>query len=263
MDKIKVLNNQPNSEFKSSTGLAPVIGYEPWVLRTIESCKESILAGHPLLIRLHSGSNYTCENSDDTYRLDMESHSVLVFGFDDDTETFDILDPWREDWKGNNGGVGKLSYEILPIVCVNATAEKTTRLSLPEKKIIKYIDQDGNASLSLEIGHHLPKGYIIDKKQSKFTSFDVQVAYNHQGTEMSYSQKVEGSWDVGATANIEIPLGKNLDGNINFSFLVKSTLQGERPYRYEDKLQFTFEEKLQFKSSFSEDYISQEVHNAL
>lgn len=40
----------------------------------------------------------------------MESHDIMIIGYDDESRTFDIADPWQENWGGTHGGLGKLTY---------------------------------------------------------------------------------------------------------------------------------------------------------
>ena len=48
----KLITNQQIPE--TANALVPVIGYEPWSLRALESIKSSIVNGVPTLIRVHS-----------------------------------------------------------------------------------------------------------------------------------------------------------------------------------------------------------------
>lgn len=89
----KLITNQQIPE--TANALVPVIGYEPWSLRALESIKSSIVNGVPTLIRVHSAADYPIENEELSHRLDMESHCVLIVGYNDDKEEFDIVDPWN------------------------------------------------------------------------------------------------------------------------------------------------------------------------
>ena len=156
----KLITNQQIPE--TANALVPVIGYEPWSLRALESIKSSIVNGVPTLIRVHSAADYPIENEELSHRLDMESHCVLIVGYNDDKEEFDIVDPWNPNWGGQHGGVGKLPYESLHVACVNCTAEKGTRLSLISHKIRPVLIEE-NASLAVDLGFYEPLGYVIDE----------------------------------------------------------------------------------------------------
>ena len=71
---------------KIASGLAAVSGYEPWPMRTIESMKESLADGVPILARLHSAADYPTSTEETDHKLDMESHAILLIGYDDAKE---------------------------------------------------------------------------------------------------------------------------------------------------------------------------------
>ena len=52
----KLITNQQIPE--TANALVPVIGYEPWSLRALESIKSSIVNGVPTLIRVHSAADF-------------------------------------------------------------------------------------------------------------------------------------------------------------------------------------------------------------
>lgn len=249
MVKVSLIKNDKLSNVQNITGFAPVIGYEPWALRTIESVKQSLVDGQPILIRIHSALSYPTDSDRNTAKLDMESHAVLIIGYDDFKQEFDILDPWRVDWNGSKGGLSTIKYEALPIVCVNATAEKSTRCSLIQKKVAVYTDKFYNTSVSIDFGFYVPKGYIIDQKQSKFTEFDVTASYTLNGSVFTYHNIIRGEWWVGQTAKMEIPIGKDISEEVDVHFAVSSKLVGDGPYHYEDIIKFEFNEMVDVTSS--------------
>ena len=132
-------------------------------------------------------------------RLDMESHCVLIVGYNDDKEEFDIVDPWNPNWGGQHGGVGKLPYESLHVACVNCTAEKGTRLSLISHKIRPVLIEE-NASLAVDLGFYEPLGYVIDRNNTKFETFKVTIHYLFNGNEKQQSQSLSGEWKFGEKA---------------------------------------------------------------
>ncbi|MCW6665272.1 C39 family peptidase [Aerococcaceae bacterium NML191219] len=255
MSKVSLLKTNQLIDVQRTTGLAPVIGYEPWALRTIESVKQSLVDGQPVLIRIHSALSYPAENDRCTAKLDMESHAVLIVGYDDYRQEFDVIDPWRTDWKGSKGGISTIKYEILPIVCVNATAEKTTRTSTIQKHIIICSDDSNNTSVNAEFGFYIPKGYIIDEKQSKFTEFDVTVSYTLGESTFTYRDIIRGEWWVGETAKMTIPIGKNISEQVDLHFSVSAKLVGERPYHYEDTINFEFDEVINKSNRYQDNFI--------
>jgi hypothetical protein len=246
-NKLKVLSVSKPQVY--STGLAPVIGYEPWVQRSIESAKQAINDGNPILIRVHSAADYPCQQFSVGYKLDMESHAVLIIGYDDDTRTFDIVDPWNEKWGGEYNGIRKLPYEVAPIVCVNATLDKHTDLALPDYKLIKYEDTEGNASLHIKIGFYEPKGYVMDRQDSAFTAIDIAATLPESLKSKHITQRLEGRWHIGEYAETMIPLGRELVGAYEIKLCFAITLEGERPYRYVDILSMEIIEQVVFESA--------------
>ena len=78
------------------------------------------------MIRVHSAADYPIENEELSHRLDMESHCVLIVGYNDDKEEFDIVAPWNPNWGGQHGGVGKLPYEALHEATIASTVGAST-----------------------------------------------------------------------------------------------------------------------------------------
>ncbi|HEM6223256.1 TPA: hypothetical protein U2C43_001692, partial [Streptococcus suis] len=66
MVKVSLIKNDKLSNVQNITGFAPVIGYEPWALRTIESVKQSLVDGQPILIRIHSALSYPTDSDRNT-----------------------------------------------------------------------------------------------------------------------------------------------------------------------------------------------------
>lgn len=249
-NNIKLVQDFYESSAIKASGLAPVIGYEPWAIRTIDSIKQSLYDGIPVLIRVHPAADYPCENENDAYKLDMESHSILIVGYDDESRQFDVVDPWDKLWGGQYGGVQKLSYDTIPITCVNSSYGKVSRFSLPQKKVIGKVDDNGNASVYLSVGYYMPRGYIIDQKLNKFTKMDLKVSYEVNGELREYHQEIHGEWPAGSNIETAIPLGKEFEYIMDIEFELNLTLQGKRPYPYQDTLEYCFEEKLNFMKQF-------------
>lgn len=238
---LKVITSQQGPV--TANALAPVIGYEPWSLRSLESIKSSIANGIPVLIRLHSAADYPTGDEESAHRLDMESHCVLIAGYNDDEETFDVVDPWNTNWGGQYGGVGKLPYEALHVVCVNCTAEKALRFSLISHEVRASVT-GGNASLAVKLGYYVPLGYIIDRNNTKFEMFNVTIQYECNGSVKQQTQSLTGEWGIGDDAVFAFPLEKELSGDVRVKIGVLATLLGERPYPYRDQIQMEFTESV-------------------
>lgn len=217
-----------------TTGLAPVISYEPWVLRSIESVKQALMDGNPVLIRLHSAASYPCENEEDNYKLDLESHAVLIIGYDDDEQSFDVVDPWNGT-KGNKRGIYKLPYEVYPIVCVNSSLSKDTVFT--SLKMYANEKQINNKSfLEIKYGFYVPKGYIIDQNNTYLTNVQLEINYTAKGKEYNNYLEIDGEFKIGEYAIKEIPIPENLNETIIFNINAKSIINGERPYCYKDEI---------------------------
>lgn len=228
----------------TTTGLAPVIGYEPWTPRTIESVKQSLVDGNPVLMRVHSAADYPCSTNELGYVLDMESHAVLIVGYNDEEEAFDVVDPWNKQWGGAHGGMRKLTYEMISVCAVNATYDKMTRIALPVHNVRKCVDVNGNVSLKLRIGYYVPKGYIIDEKDMAFTAVNIAASLVQNGCNKTYEQHLKGRWIVGEYAETSIALGRDLSGDLDVEFSISATIEGKRPYSYSDTIEFSFVESV-------------------
>lgn len=234
-----LLSLEINNKSETASGMSAVSGYEPWPERTLNSLKESIAMGIPALARLHSAAEYPTCDEKATQKLDMESHSILIVGYDDDQQLLDIVDPWHKDWAGSFGGIEKLPYTAIYKRFVNGTADKVTRITVPEKHVsISYTNN--KPRILLTIGYYCPRGYILDQEGSQFTQFDIKLSYNTDGKEYKTTRKVTGNWSIGEYAKITFPLQTKATGSIELKFNINATLQGIRPYKYEDNLDYKF-----------------------
>lgn len=75
-EHLSLVSTRKNVKTTLTKGLAPVVCYDPWFPRALESIKQSVHDGHPVLIRLHSAASYPL-NADERYVVDLESHAVL------------------------------------------------------------------------------------------------------------------------------------------------------------------------------------------
>ncbi|WP_064609211.1 C39 family peptidase [Streptobacillus moniliformis] len=245
---IKKIENYGKVNVKKATGLAPVISYEPWVLRSIESVKQSIIDGNPVLIRLHSAASYPCKNKEDNYKLDLESHAVLIVGFNDDENNFDIVDPWN-NFEGNRKGIYKLSYEEYPLLCVNCSLSKDTiitRVLLDVEKIIV----GSHSNIKLKLGLYTPKGYIIDQNNTYINNIKIEINYTLNGKEKYFETEIEGNYKIGEYAYKTVSLGEDINEKIKFDIKSIVTIHGTRPYKYNDTIvtEYTFIDKFENKN---------------
>ena len=229
---------------KFSSGLAPVIGYEPWALRAIDSARISIAKGIPLLVRLHPAADYPCDNEETYYKQDMEGHTVLLVGYDDDKRMFDVVDPWRG--KGECGGIKQLPYEIMPLRVMNASADKATHIATPDVRIFigNSLGENNDKTLNISVGYYLPRGYVIDRKQSSLSNVIARIKYKIGSEEYISEVAINGSCCVGERIETTVPLEKGLSGNVHFEVEIICTLSGKRPYEYSDPLCFKLDKEI-------------------
>jgi hypothetical protein len=241
------IKNTKNS--KLAKGLAPVVCYDPWFPRTLESIKQSIHDGHPVLIRLHSAASYPI-NSTERYILDLESHAVLIVGYDDAKQAVALIDPWDMSWGGNLGGRWWLPYTVLETKTVNTSLGMSMPLAPLEVDSKAQWDNAGNLSIKLQIGFYIPRGTVMDRDSWAISRVNVNCELPESWEAKQIDYEVVGHWIVGDTINLSLPVAhrpKN-DGEINIS--VNALIQGKRPYDFEDNI--SVHEKLFVKVAQSE-----------
>ena len=214
-------------------GLAPVVCYDPWFPRALESIKQSIHDGHPVLIRLHSAASYPL-NSDERYVIDLESHAVLIVGYDDIKGAVGVIDPWDKNWGGNIGGRRWIPYTALETQTVNTSLGMSMPLS-PLSVVTKtQWDKSDNLSLQLEVGFYIPRGTIMDRNSWIITKISVNCSLPEawEGTQLDY--ELTGQWTVGEVINLSLPIASCPKSAGEISLKVNATIQGKRPYDFED-----------------------------
>ncbi len=229
---------------KIASGLAAVSGYEPWPMRTIESMKESLADGVPILARLHSAADYPTSTEETDHKLDMESHAILLIGYDDAKEAFEVIDPWRKDWKGTFSEHYMLPYQSVYTQMVNCSLDKATRMALPYTRTSFYEVND-QRFVNLKIGFYRPRGYVLDEKGTAFTYFKVSAKFEKK----SVTREVHGFWTIGEYALLSFPVPDSINGKVDVKFEVDSKIVGIRPYKYTDQLQYKFESELDVSAS--------------
>lgn len=216
-----------------SKGLAPVISYEPWFPRSLESIKESINDGIPVLVRLHSAASYP---SSERYLIDLEGHSVLIIGYDDDKQSVEVVDPWNTEWGGVHSGKRWISYSTLQVMVVNATCNKTQNLA-PLQINVNQKNLDGELSLDLEVGFYCPRGTIMDRSSWVITSIIVDCDPPKTWQSESKKYVIDGRWHVGEFLNLSFPIQNSVicEGEIQLN--VKAIIEGNRPYKFNDQIE--------------------------
>lgn len=225
----------------SSTALAPVSGYEPWVMRSMSSVKEAIADGNPVLMRVHCAADYPMEDELLNQRLDMESHSILLIGYSDVDEVFYAVDPWNPSWGGEFHGKRMLSYEDYCIMMVNATCDKATVLSLPQCDY-GVVKTENDCFLNMSVGFYTPRGYILDRQGTAVKSLNVEVDFGIG----SVSRNVEGNWLIGEYAQLAFRVPKGIEGLSRISVNMAISIEGTRPYPYFDTFKYKAERLIDF-----------------
>ena len=213
-------------------GLAPVVCYDPWFARSLESIKQSISDGNPVLIRLHSGASYPIQPSL-RYQIDLESHAVLVVGFDDGRKALEIIDPWNNQWGGELGGKRWLSYQEAEEQTVDCSMGVSMAISsLKVCPNFKW-DTANNLSLELRVGFYIPRGTVMDKDSWAIKKLQVSCQLFPSPVErIDYSE--EGNWIVGEMADIIIPLTSNPSIESTLKLNIEASIYGTRPYEFSD-----------------------------
>lgn len=231
-------------DFRSNEIVA-VSGYEPWSKRTLDSIRESLANNIPILARVHSAADYPCTNYQDATHLDMESHAVLIIGYDDTLEEFTVMDPWKKEWGGEYGGIETLPYSIVHKILVNCTMDKCTRIAPLDVKVSSILRED-KPFVSVKIGFYTPRGYILDQKETAFSMFNIKVASKHGSIDME--RTIRGHWTIGEYAELYFPVSSinYADDCVNVS--IKGKLTGNRPYKYTDDIDYECEANIHIRN---------------
>lgn len=206
---------EDNAKTTTAKGLAPVVCYEPWFPRVLESIKQSIHDGHSVLIRLHSAASYPLSLSD-IYVVDLESHAVLIVGYDDAKEAVAVIDPWDKNWGGNLGGRRWIPYATLGLLAVNTSLGIKATLSPLIVSSAMQWDKADNLSLQLKIGFYVPRGTVMDLQSWEITKINIGCVLpeSWEGKQIDY--EILGRWIVGDVINLSLPIANNpkIDGEM-------------------------------------------------
>lgn len=225
---------------KRCTAIAAVSGYEPWPMRSIASVKETLSEGIPVLMRVHCAADYPTGSEELNRKLDMESHAVLLVGYDDYRQVFNIVDPWPKNQLGEFSGRRELSYEDYCLLMVNGTAEKATILALPSSTLeLRHVKTQ--RFLCLRIGFYRPRGYILDESRTFITG--LETTFSFRGIQIT--RRLKGKCAIGDLADIACRVPENIEGTADVQVSTEMTVEGERPYRYRDSFTYEFTEEVQ------------------
>jgi len=219
------------------SGLISLTGYEPWPPRFIAGVKQAVQDDHPVIIRLHGAAEYPSETID-RYAIDLESHAVMIVGFDDARAAFEIIDPWNNKFGGSNGGKRWLSYETAALTIVDASLGMMMIGSPPIINIQSSIDESGNTSLALDIRFYIPDAHVMDKDNIKIGDINYEIRATDGRTEATYNFESKGEWSLGDKLFEEFPIG-NIDrwvDSVNVEIKTVLKIKGNRPYEFSDEV---------------------------
>lgn len=221
-------------------GLAPVMCYDPWFSRALETIRQSIRDGNPVLIRLHTGAMYPI-NSNIRYRADLESHAVMVFGYDDEAQVLFLKDPWDLSKGGEYGRSWCIGYDDLLVLNVDASLGITTNLAPLQVQAEANRDSDGNLILNIKAGFYVPIGAVVD--HGTFTITEVTFTCEAQSSmeRQNVQTSTIGHWPVGDCAVVSVPFGAIGKKDCEVTISAKAAICGYRPYDFVDHVTSTVE----------------------
>lgn len=230
---ISLVATRENAKTTIAKGLAPIVCYDPWFPRTLEAIKQSIYDGHPVLIRLHSAASYPI-SSNERYTVDLESHAVLIVGYDDEKQAVALIDPWDKKWGGNLGGRWWLPYTVLATKKVNTSMGMSMPLAPLEVEAKTHWDNADNLSVTLQIGFYIPRGTVMDRDSWVIKQIIVNCKLPEAWENKQFDYEVTGHWTVGDCINLSLPIANQPKRDEEINICVNAVIQGQRPYNFED-----------------------------
>lgn len=220
---------------KSSVGLAPVVCYDPWFPRSLESIKKTIADGFPILVRLHSGSSYA-RSAPECYEHDMESQAVMIIGYDDAKQAVQICDPWDRRFGGQRGGSQWIPYEQLIIEIVDSSRGWSMPLSTLDVTVDCLWSPTHALTLEIAAGFYTPTGRIMDREGWAINDIHVSVQLGESWGASLIEHHMQGPWHVGGKAVCSIALPGSLPSEGELAIELVAGIQGARPYAFQDHI---------------------------
>jgi hypothetical protein len=222
---LTMLPSVSDARVDASRGVGAILCYDPYFTRMLRSVKKALGDGNPVMIRLHSAARYPIP-LEQIYRVDLESHAVLIVGYDDHQSAIAISDPWT-------GNLHWLSYQNLSLLLVNGT--KDCYIVPAPLDIDCSAVENGDASfLCIRVGFYSPDGIVMDRDEQLLTSVRVRVIGSKGWGPTERQTEVTGSWKVGEFATLSMRIPPPLYHLAEIRLEVSVTLRGERPYPYTD-----------------------------
>ncbi|MBS0621740.1 MAG: hypothetical protein JSR80_02125 [Verrucomicrobia bacterium] len=170
------------------------------------------------------------------YILDLESHAVLIVGYDDVKQAVAVIDPWNKNWGGNLGGRRWIPYTVLETHTVNTSLGLMAILAPLVINPKAQWDQVGNLSIQLEIGFYIPRGTVMDRASWVINRINVNCGLPESWESKQVDYEIAGCWTVGDTINLSLPISNRPKNDGEISLTVKANVQGQRPYDFEDQI---------------------------
>lgn len=230
---IRMLNTESNPSLVNSCGFASLSGYDPAVHRFMEAIKESINDEIPVLIRLHSTTDYASIPKSELYEYDMENHAVAIIGYDESERKYAIADPWTIQSKGDKGGLRWVDEEFLAYSTVDCSYGVMFFLS----PLRTAVDEDANGGIKLETGFYIPKIHVMDADNMSLSDFNVEVV-NKDGN-VIFESAFDSTIRVDEKLEINIPRDE-LTSSENVMIHIRASIHGKRPYDFSDHVTATY-----------------------
>lgn len=97
-------------------------------------------------------------------------------------------------------------------------------------------DNVGNLFLKLEIGFYVPKGTIMDRESWAMTKVNIECQTPESWEEKQVNYSIRGHWVVEQNANLSLLIANNPQNEGEIKLSVNATIQGQRPYDFEDNI---------------------------
>jgi hypothetical protein len=233
MEKLVTLPTVPSSVRPTATGLGAILCYDPYFPRMLRGVKKALAAGHPVFVRLHPAAQYPTADAR-RYRNDLESHGVLIVGYDDAREALAIWDPWNNAWGGSRGGLRWVGYAELALLIVNST--KDCNMILAPLQVEAQLSEADGLALEVSAGFYVPDAIVMDQDNFALTEVRVEVALPSGWLASTSETRVAGFWKVGEHARLRFPLSAIAGGEASVKLSVSASVVGQRPYPFEDTI---------------------------
>jgi len=216
--------------------------YDPYYARMLQSIRQCLSDGHPVLVRLHSAADYPAATMT-AYQNDLEGHVVMIVAYDDTRRLLGIWDPWD---KRSGGERGEFSW--MPASELAAIVQDSSRdcYIVPAPLEVNARVEDG--TLKVEVGFYPVEGIVMDRDSLFLSDISVELG---RTKDLSFAEgssaKISGQWKVGENAVLEFPLVESEASAASLVIEVSATVRGVRPYPFQDSIRTTASRRVSLK----------------